>query len=81
MRRVEPAVPEDHLLSLTQKNIYAMELISQIARVFRAAQLPLSDEQLAQQLKAEGLAVARRTVAKYREQLNIPSSSLRKKHL
>lgn len=42
---------------------------------------PLSDEQLAQQLKAEGLAVARRTVAKYREQLNIPSSSLRKKHL
>ena len=42
---------------------------------------PLSDEQLAQQLKAEGLAVARRTVAKYREQLNIPSSSLRRKHL
>lgn len=44
-------VPEDHLLSLTQKNIYAMELISQIARVFRAAQLPLSDEQLSETLE------------------------------
>ncbi len=41
---------------------------------------PLSDEQLAQTLKAAGLAVARRTVAKYREGMNIPSSSLRKHH-
>ena len=42
---------------------------------------PLSDEQLAQMLKAGGLAVARRTVAKYREGMNIPSSSLRRKHM
>lgn len=41
---------------------------------------PLSDEQLAQMLKSDGLAVARRTVAKYREALGIPSSNLRREH-
>ncbi|GAA4860890.1 RNA polymerase factor sigma-54 [Luteimonas vadosa] len=35
---------------------------------------PLSDARLAEALKAAGVAVARRTVAKYREALNIPSS-------
>ncbi|MDQ2702351.1 MAG: RNA polymerase factor sigma-54 [Pseudomonadota bacterium] len=35
---------------------------------------PLSDARLAQSLKASGVPVARRTVAKYREALNIPSS-------
>ncbi len=34
----------------------------------------LSDEAIAQKLKAEGVQVARRTVAKYREALRIPSS-------
>ncbi len=41
---------------------------------------PLSDEQLAQMLKADGIAVARRTVAKYREAVGIPSSNLRRQH-
>ena len=41
---------------------------------------PLSDEQLAGQLKTLGIPVARRTVAKYREAIGIPSSSLRRKH-
>ncbi len=36
---------------------------------------PLSDQALADQLKRDGIAVARRTVAKYREAINIPSSS------
>lgn len=35
---------------------------------------PLSDARLADMLKASGVPVARRTVAKYREALNIPSS-------
>ncbi|WP_407352418.1 RNA polymerase factor sigma-54 [Luteimonas sp. R10] len=35
---------------------------------------PLSDARLAEALKAAGVAVARRTVTKYREALNIPSS-------
>ncbi len=41
---------------------------------------PLSDEDIAQELKKTGLSIARRTVAKYREGMNIPSSSLRKSH-
>lgn len=38
---------------------------------------PLSDQALAEQLKAQGIQVARRTVAKYREALGIPPSSER----
>ncbi|MCH7337765.1 RNA polymerase factor sigma-54 [Acinetobacter sp. NIPH 2699] len=39
---------------------------------------PLSDNTIAEMLKEEGIEVARRTVAKYRESLHIPSSSERK---
>lgn len=39
----------------------------------------LSDEKLGQILNTEGFPVARRTVAKYREQLGIPVARLRKK--
>ena len=39
---------------------------------------PLSDQQIVQKLAADGLAVARRTVAKYREALGILPSHLRK---
>lgn len=39
---------------------------------------PLSDEALMKGLAAQGITVARRTVAKYREQLNILPSHLRK---
>ena len=43
---------------------------------------PLSDEEISSRLaEALGVKVARRTVAKYREELGIPSSSRRKKHL
>lgn len=41
---------------------------------------PLSDQKISQLLAKEGLELSRRTVAKYREQLNIPSSSKRKKY-
>jgi RNA polymerase sigma-54 factor len=39
---------------------------------------PLSDEQLTEMLQQKGYNIARRTVAKYREQLNIPVARLRK---
>lgn len=42
------------------------------------ARKPLSDNAIANLLKEEGIDVARRTVAKYRESLHIPSSSERK---
>lgn len=40
---------------------------------------PLSDARLADMLKADGIPVARRTVAKYREAMNIPSSHERQR--
>ena len=39
---------------------------------------PLTDEELVGVLQKKGYLVARRTVAKYREQLNIPIARLRK---
>jgi RNA polymerase sigma-54 factor len=39
---------------------------------------PLSDEKLTEMLQEKGYNIARRTVAKYREQLNIPVARLRK---
>lgn len=39
---------------------------------------PLNDEKLAEKLKSAGYNVARRTVAKYREQLNYPVARLRR---
>ena len=39
---------------------------------------PLTDEELVTVLNEKGYKVARRTVAKYREQLNIPIARLRK---
>lgn len=40
---------------------------------------PLSDKAIEQNMKKAGVAIARRTIAKYREDLNIPSSIQRKR--
>lgn len=42
-------------------------------------QKPYPDDKLAELLKEKGYPIARRTVAKYREQLNIPVARMRKK--
>jgi RNA polymerase sigma-54 factor len=39
---------------------------------------PLADDKLEEMLNEKGYNIARRTVAKYREQLNIPVARLRK---
>jgi len=41
---------------------------------------PLSDQKIADMLRADGLNIARRTVAKYREQLNILPARMRKQY-
>ena len=41
---------------------------------------PISDAAIAQKLADNGLDIARRTVAKYRESMNIPPTNLRRKH-
>ncbi|MGA1729444.1 MAG: RNA polymerase factor sigma-54, partial [Steroidobacteraceae bacterium] len=40
---------------------------------------PLSDARLAELLSGDGVQVARRTVAKYREELGIPTSAERRR--
>ena len=39
----------------------------------------LSDDKIVEQLKRDGIDIARRTVAKYREALRIPSSVQRRR--
>jgi len=41
---------------------------------------PLSDQKLSDLMTEEGFALARRTVAKYREQLGVPTARMRKKY-
>ena len=51
-----------------------------IADIFKAedAAKPLSDQEVVRMLKEKGIVIARRTVAKYRTELNILPSNLRK---
>lgn len=58
-------------------NAGVREAIQQIITQENPAK-PLSDDALAKQLNTQGIKVARRTVAKYREQLGILPSHLRK---
>lgn len=60
--------------------VAAMSVKAMIKRLISEedARKPLSDEKIVSLLKEEGVAVARRTVAKYREALGILSSSGRK---
>jgi RNA polymerase sigma-54 factor len=41
---------------------------------------PYSDDALVEQLKENGIELARRTVAKYRSQMNIPTARKRKQY-
>jgi RNA polymerase sigma-54 factor len=50
------------------------ELVSQ-----ESPQKPHSDQKIMQVLNDQGLSIARRTIAKYREELRIPSASQRRK--
>ena len=42
---------------------------------------PLSDQKLCEEMARQGCVISRRTVAKYREELGIPSSPARKQVL
>lgn len=43
------------------------------------SQKPFSDQHISEMLKRKGISIARRTIAKYREELGIPSQAQRKK--
>ena len=60
--------------------VSSLSIKSKIAKIVSEedSSRPHSDARIMQKLRAEGIQIARRTVAKYREELRIPSSSQRK---
>lgn len=62
----------------TEQSVYELfEVIKEIVEA-EDKSAPLNDQELQEQLVVRGYNVARRTVAKYREQLGIPVARLRK---
>jgi RNA polymerase sigma-54 factor len=61
-------------------DVSSLSIKNKIARIVgeEDTRRPHSDARITQKLRAEGIQIARRTVAKYREELRIPSSSQRK---
>jgi RNA polymerase sigma-54 factor len=63
------------------ENVSSMVVKERIRKVIEAEdpERPLSDSKIMRLLQKEGIRLARRTVAKYREEMRIPSSDKRKK--
>jgi RNA polymerase sigma-54 factor len=66
--------------STSGDDVSSLSIKSKISRIIadEDSRRPHSDARIMQRLRAEGIQIARRTVAKYREELRIPSSSQRK---
>lgn len=62
------------------ENISTRRIKEQLRKIIEAEDKsrPISDEAISKVLQTEGFPIARRTVAKYREQLNIPVARLRR---
>jgi len=69
-----------HLSSATGEDQSSTSVRAKIRKLIGAEnpKKPLSDSKITNLLKEDGITVARRTVAKYREGMNIPSSSDRR---
>ena len=72
----------DVAIAKADKEISAKSAKAIISRLIDAEdkKAPLSDQKIAETLKAQGLDIARRTVAKYREQISIPNARFRRRH-
>jgi RNA polymerase sigma-54 factor len=62
------------------ENVSSVTIKQRIRKIIEAEdpKRPLSDSKIMQLLQREGLMLARRTIAKYREELKIPTSNQRK---
>jgi len=60
-------------------SVYRVQLRAKALIESESAGRPISDQAIADRLCAEGIEIARRTVAKYRESMGIPPSSQRRK--
>ena len=67
--------------TLSGESISATNLKDQIAAMIKEEdkQKPLSDQDIIAKLDQQGIRIARRTVAKYRQEMEIPASNIRKK--
>ncbi len=65
----------------TGSDVSSLTVKDTIQRMIKEEELsrPLKDQQIVEALKAQGVTIARRTVAKYREELRIPPTSVRKR--
>jgi RNA polymerase sigma-54 factor len=64
------------------ENVSSVKVKERIRKIIAQedARKPLSDSRIVHLLQDEGLVLARRTIAKYREELKIPTSSRRRVH-
>ena len=64
------------------ENVSSVKVKQRIRKIIARedARKPLSDSRIVRLLQEEGLVLARRTIAKYREELKIPTSSRRRVH-
>ena len=71
----------DSIPTVSGEEVSNKEVKKKIREIIEAEEphKPLSDERIAEILNQEGLNIARRTVAKYREQMMIPVARLRRK--
>ncbi len=67
----------------TGKMISSKVIMKMIQEVIKNedSEKPLSDNQISKHFTTEGISIARRTVTKYREKLQIPSSTERKRNI
>lgn len=70
---------ENFFVSKTQSGTSSFLIKARIAQLIREATGLLSDQQIADRLEREGIQVARRTVAKYRADLNLTRSDMTKR--
>ncbi len=70
---ISTGMPGVEVSSLTVKDVIQKMIKEEDAAA------PLKDQQIVDSLKAKGIEIARRTVAKYREELRIPPTSVRRR--
>jgi RNA polymerase sigma-54 factor len=70
-------LPDLKLLPLSEFFVAARGVQDVLRELIENEREPLSDAELARLLGEQGYSIARRTVAKYREQMQIPPSNLR----
>ncbi len=70
-------LPNKQLLPMSEFFVAARGVQDVLRELISNEQSPLSDEELANQLRTRGYQIARRTVAKYRDVMNIPPSHQR----